>query len=175
LAAQKTVAALSAEEIERFTLKKVNEWSLRYGKARPRWKQECQELEQHLRTKLELLNDDGRCFVRSITTRTKDLGSLIRSAHSDWLKLPQAKRGTFDWDYITSRKDIRGVRIVGLNLRDVVTIVRWVVSDAEFGLDRHEIRNYYEEVKKTRYRSWQVPLHWSPRQRQSSRALRTPG
>lgn len=132
-----------------------------------RWDECCKELEKKIKKELDPLKKRG-CFVLFAKSRVKEFNSMIRRMHEKWLedqtdkhrgKPAYTKHETFEWDkYILKLGDIIGVRIVGLNLNDVVKIVRRILSSEDFTWQRSDIKNYYEEAKKSHYRSWQVPL-----------------
>ncbi|MGC2656776.1 MAG: RelA/SpoT domain-containing protein [Bryobacteraceae bacterium] len=128
-----------------------------YKSAEARWTNQKQALEELLQRELSAMRENG-CMITSINARVKRFNSAIRSA---FVKDPQNRE--FTWDAVLELRDIIGARIVCLNLNDVIKSVRRVLSIEEFQWNRKDIKNFYQEAKTSRYRTWQVQMLWTPK------------
>lgn len=125
---------------------------------RGRWEEQAKALERRLKELLELLKRVG-CIYRPVYARPKSFTSMVNKAYED---SPGQK---LEWNSVMQLGDIVGARVAGLNVTDVIRIVRRILTAQDFDWSRSEIKNFYERAKESGYRSWQVQLDWHPDKR----------
>jgi ppGpp synthetase/RelA/SpoT-type nucleotidyltranferase/8-oxo-dGTP pyrophosphatase MutT (NUDIX family) len=137
----------------------LRRWLEQYHAAYQEWKPACTELGGLLARLLHPLEEIHGCRIEKIDARVKGFTSLVLGAHTKLIE--EGASTSFTWTYAVKRLgDIIGARIIGLNLGDVVRIVRRVLSSESFVWERSQIADYYKRAKRSRYRSWQIQLMW---------------
>jgi ppGpp synthetase/RelA/SpoT-type nucleotidyltranferase len=143
-------------------VQQANEIYASYLAKEEDWKEQERELATLLENELDPLQKRG-CLISGINTRVKSFNSLIRkalTAYADPKITCKERYPTFTFEFVLDLWDIIGARVICLNLTDVTTVVRRILSREAFEWKRGSIKNFYEKAKLSRYRSWQVQLLW---------------
>lgn len=100
---------------------------------------------------------------RYVDSRVKSFDSIFRNWFKEFPKVEtDTNPGSHFVNYLNNQYDFLGVRIVVLNLSDVVKVSRLILGNQSFGWNHKDLKNFYHSPQNSGYRSWQLKTDFYP-------------